>query len=64
MNEHGKYLQTMRMPLNHEAIIDRLPRSNRLNPPSSPQRLNDDPLNWHTANRILIHCEGIVPIDK
>jgi hypothetical protein len=34
VNEHGKYLQTKRMPLNHEAIIHSLPRSNPLNHPS------------------------------
>lgn len=34
VNEHGQYLQTKRMPLNHEAIVRRLPRSNPLNHPS------------------------------
>ena len=33
INEHGQYLQTKQMPLNHEAIIHRLPRSNPLNHP-------------------------------
>jgi hypothetical protein len=34
VNEHGDYLQTKRMPLNNEAIIRRLPRSNPHNHPS------------------------------
>ena len=34
VNEHGQYLQTKQMPLNHEAIVRNLPRSNPLNHPS------------------------------
>ena len=34
VNEHGQHLQTKRMPLNHNAIIRNLPRSNPLNHPS------------------------------
>jgi hypothetical protein len=34
VNEHGKYLQTKRMALTHDAIIRTLPRSNPLNHPS------------------------------
>ena len=34
VNEHGRYLQTKQMPLNHDAIVRNLPRSNPLNHPS------------------------------
>jgi hypothetical protein len=34
VNEYGQHLQTKRMPLNHNAIIRNLPRSNPLNHPS------------------------------
>jgi glycosyltransferase involved in cell wall biosynthesis len=33
-NEHGQYLQTKQMPLDHQAIVRSLPRSNPLNHPS------------------------------
>jgi hypothetical protein len=34
VNEHGEHLQTKRMPINHEAIVRNLTRSNPLNHPS------------------------------
>jgi hypothetical protein len=34
VNEHGQRLQTKLMPLNHDAIVRRLPRSNPLNHPT------------------------------
>lgn len=34
VNEHGRHLQTKRMPLDHDAIVRNLPRSNPLNHPS------------------------------
>ena len=34
VNEHGQHLQTKRMPLQHDAIVRNLPRSNPLNHPS------------------------------
>jgi len=38
MNEHGQYLQTKRMPLNHVSIVRNLPRSNPINHPSVMMR--------------------------
>jgi len=34
VNEHGEYLQTKQMPLNHVSIVRNLPRSNPINHPS------------------------------
>lgn len=38
MNEHGQYLQTKQMPLNHVSIVRNLPRSNPINHPSVMMR--------------------------
>jgi len=38
VNEHGQYLQTKRMPLNHVSIVRNLPRINPINHPSVMMR--------------------------